>query len=163
MPSSMKEEDIYTTNFQTKYGHYDFFEVHFALTNALATIMFLMNSVLHPYLDNFVIVFINDILVYSKNEKENVEHLVEVLRLLIDHQLYSKLKKCSFLQIKVHYLRHVVSKEVIIVGLEKISIIMEWEAPRNAEEVRSFMGLSSYYRRFIRNFSQISCPITSLQ
>jgi hypothetical protein len=127
-------------NFQTRYGHYEFVVVPFGLTNAPATFMCLMNSVLHPYLDKFVIVFIDDILVYSKNEEEHVEHLAAVLRLLREHQLYAKLNKCSFFQTEVHYLGHVVSKEGIAVDPEKIRAIMEWVAPKNVDEVRSFMG-----------------------
>jgi len=107
--------------------------------------------------------FIDDILVYSKNEEEHVDHLVEVLRLLREHQLYVKLIKCSFFQTEVHYLGHVVSKEGIAVDPKKIRAIMEWVAPKSVDEVRSFMGLVGYYRRFIRNLSQIAYPITSLK
>ena len=111
----------------------------------------------------FFIVFIDDILVYSKNEEEHVEKLATILILLREHQLYAKLNKCIFFQTKEHYLGHVVSKEGITVDPKKVRPIMEWETPRNVDEVRSFMGLAGYYRRFIRNFSQISYPITSLQ
>ena len=92
----IKEEDIFKTTFRTRYGHYKFFVLPFGLTNALATFMCLMNSVLCPYLDKFAIVFIDDIVVYSKNEEEHVEHLATVLKLLREHQLYAKLRKCSF-------------------------------------------------------------------
>ena len=115
--------------------------------------MCLMNSMLHPYLDKFVIVFIDDILVYSKNEETHVEHLAIVLRLLRENQLYAKLNKCSFFQTKVHYLGHVVSKEGVAVDPKKIRVIMEWVAPKSVDEVRYFMGLEGYYRRFIKNFS----------
>ena len=123
----------------------------------------LMNSVLHLYLDKFFTVFICVILVYSKNEEEHAEHLAAGLRLLREHQLYAKLSKCSFFQSEVHYLGHVVSKEGIAVDPKKIRAIMEWLAPKNVDEVRSFMCLAGYYRSFIRNSSQISYPITSLQ
>ena len=132
----IKEEDIYKTIFWTKYGNYEFFVVPFGLTNAPTTFMCLMNNVLCPYIDKFVIVFIDDILIYSKNEKENVEHLVVVLRSLRENQLYVKLSKCSFFQKEVHYLGHVVSKEGIVVDPENIRAIMEWEALRNVDEVR---------------------------
>jgi len=93
-------------------------------------------------MDKFVIIFIDDILIYSKNEEEHVEHLAEVLNLLREHQLYAKHNKCSFFQTKVHYLGHVVSKECIIVDPKKRRVIMEWETPRNVDDVRSFMGLT---------------------
>jgi len=119
-----------------------------------------MNSVLRPYLDKFVIVFIDDILVYSKNEEDHVEHLAAMLRLLRENQLYAKLSKCSFLHTEVHYLGHVVSKEGIAVYPKKIRAIMEWVAPKSVDEVIFFMGMAGYYRRFIRNFSHISYPVT---
>eukprot|EP00253_Pinus_taeda_P003382 PITA_03382 len=159
----IKEEDIYKTAFRTRYGHYEFVVVPFGLTNALATLMCLMNSVLHPYLEKFVIVFIDDILIYSKNEEEHAEQLAVVLRLLREHQFYAKRRKCSFFQTKVHYLGHDVSNEGIAVDPEKIRAIIEWEAPRNVDEVRLFMGLAGYYRRLIRNFSHIAYPNISLQ
>eukprot|EP00253_Pinus_taeda_P034975 PITA_34975 len=130
----IKEDDIYKTSFQTKYEHYEFVVVPSSLTNATTTFMFLMNNVLHSYLDKFVIVFIDDILIYSKNEEEHVKHLAEVLRLMRDHQLHVKLSKYSFFQIELYYLGHVVSNEAIIVHTEKIRAIMEWVAPINLNE-----------------------------
>ena len=105
----IKEWEIYKTTFRTRYGHYEFVVFPFGLTNSVATFMCLMNSVLHPYLENFLIVFIDGILVYSKNEEEHAKHFPTVLRFLREHQLYAKLNKCSFFQSKVHYLGHVVS------------------------------------------------------
>ena len=110
----------------------------------------------------FFIVFIDDILIYYKNEEEHVKHLETILRLLRDHKLYSNLRKCSLFQTKVHYLWHVVSKEGIVVDTENIRAIMEWATLRSVDEVKSFMGLVGYYGRFIRKFSQIVFPITSL-
>ena len=115
----IKEEDIYKTTFRTRYGHYEFVMVSFGLNNSPSTFMCLMNSMLHPYLDKFVIVFIDDILIYSKNEEEHAEHLAAMLRLLREHQLYAKLSKCNLFQTEVHYLGHVVSKDVIVVDPEK--------------------------------------------
>eukprot|EP00253_Pinus_taeda_P023678 PITA_23678 len=159
----IKEEDIDKISFRTRYGHYDFVVVPFRLTNAPTTFMCLMNSVFCSYLDKFVIVFIDDILLYSKIEKEHAEHLAIALRLLREPQLYAKLKKCSFFQTKVHYLGYVVSKEGIAIDLEKIRVIMEWATPKNVDEVISFMVFAGYYRKFIKNLSHISYPITSLQ
>jgi len=119
-----------------------------------------MNSVLHPYLDKFVIVLIDDILIYYKNEEEHAESLVAVLRLPKEHKFHAKLSKCNFFQTEVHYSGHVVSKHGIVVDLTNIRAIMEWEALNHVDEVISFMGLAGYYRRFIRNFSCITYPIT---
>lgn len=121
--------------------------------------MCLMNNVLCPYLEKFVTVFIDDILIYSKNEEEHAKHLATILRLRRELQLYAKLSKCNLFQTEVHYLGHIVSKEGIIVDLEKIKAIIQWENTRNVDEVRSFMVLQCYYRKFIRNFSHISYPI----
>jgi len=159
----IKEEDIYKKTFRTRYGHYEFVVVPFGLNSSPATFMCLINNVLLLYLDKFVTVFIDDILVYSKNEEDLARNLAAMLRLFREHQLHAKLSKCSFFQIEVHYLGHVVSKEGTAVDPEKIRAIMEWVSPKNVDKVRSFMGLSGYYRRFIRNFSQITYPIISLQ
>ncbi len=158
----IKEEDIFKTTFRTRYEHYEFFILPFGSINPLATFMCFMNSVLHPYLDKFVIVFIDYILVYSKNDEEHAEHLAAMLRLLREHQLYAKLSKCSLFQTKVHYLGHVVSKEGITIDPEKIRAIREWKAPKNVDEVRLFMGLVGYYKGFIGKLSRITYPITSL-
>jgi len=122
----IKEKDIYKIAFRTRYKNYEFVVVAFGLTNSSSTFMCLMNSVLCPYLNKFVIVFIDEILIYSKNEEEHVEHLTIVLRMLIEHHLYAKLRKCSFFQTELHYMVHVVSKEGIAVDLEKIRAIKEW-------------------------------------
>jgi hypothetical protein len=125
--------------------------------------MCLMNGVFRDYLDKFVIVFLDNILVYSKLEEEHEQHLRMVLQVLREHQLYAKLSECSFYQKKIHYLGHIISEEGIIVDPEKVEAIREWSTPRNVVEVKSFMGLVGYYRRFIVGFSKIAHPITSLQ
>lgn len=130
----IKEEEIYMTTFQIRYGYYDFVVVPFSLTNAPKIFMCLMNSVLHPYLDELFIVFIDNIQIYSKNEEENGKHLAAILRFLREHKLYANLGKCSFYQTKVHYLGHVVSKEGIELDVEKIRVVMEWVSPRNVDE-----------------------------
>jgi hypothetical protein len=159
----IKYEDINKTAFRTRYGHYEFIVVPFGLSNAPAVFMCLMNGVLREYLDKFFIVFLDDILVYSKLEEEHEKHLRMVLQVLRENQLYAKLSKCSFYQRQIHYLGHIISEEGIVVDLEKVEAIKEWSALRNVAKVRSFMGLAGYYRRFITGFSKIAHPITSLQ
>jgi hypothetical protein len=159
----IKGEDIHKTAFRTRYGHYEFVVVPFGLTNAPATFMCLMNNVLSKFLDKFVLVFIDDILIYSKNREEHEEHLRLVLQVLREHQLYAKFNKCDFFQKQIHYLGHVLSEEGVAVDPDKIRSIMEWPTPRDVSDIRSFMGLAGYYRRFIEGFSKIGCPITALQ
>jgi hypothetical protein len=119
--------------------------------------------VLRKFLDKFVLVFIEDILIYSKNREEHEEHLRLVLQVLREHQLYAKFSKCDFFQKQIHYLGHVISEEGVAVDPDKIRSIMEWPTPKDISDIRSFMGLAGYYRRFIKGFSNIGCPITSLQ
>jgi hypothetical protein len=159
----IKEEDINKTTFRTRYGHYEFTVVPFGLSNAPTIFMCLMNGVFREYLDKFVIVFLDDILVYSKSEEEHEKHLRMVLQVLREHKLYAKLSKCIFYQKKIHYLGHIISAAGIEVDPEKIEAIRGWPTPKNVTEVRSFMGLVGYYRRFIKGFSRIASPITSLQ
>jgi hypothetical protein len=159
----IKEGDIPKTAFRTRFGHYEFIVVPFGLTNAPAVFMSLMNGVFRKYLDRFVQVFLDDILIYSKNEREHEEHLRVVLSCLRENKLYGKLSKCSFFQKEIHYLGHIISGEGISVDPEKVKAIMEWPVPKNAHEVRSFMGLAGYYRRFVEGFSKIAKPITTLQ
>jgi hypothetical protein len=125
--------------------------------------MSLMNGVFREYLDKFVQVFIDDILISSRTTEEHDEHLHLVLQCLREHRLYGKLSKCSFYQSRIHYLGHVISDEGIVVDPAKVEAIMEWPAPMNVTEVHSFMGLAGYYRRFVEGFSKIANPITKLQ
>ena len=134
----------------------------FGLTNAPAHFMYLMNSVFMPELDKFVVVFIDDILVYSENEKDHAEHLRVVLTRLREHKLYAKFSKCEFWLKKVPFLGHVLSEEGISVDPSKVQEVMDWEAPTSVFEVRSFLGLAGYYRRFIPDFSRIAKPMTRL-
>jgi hypothetical protein len=159
----IKEEYVINTAFKMRYGHYDFKVVSFGLSNAPVVFMCLMNGVFLEYLDKFVIVFLDDNLIYYKSEEEHEHHLRMVLQVLREHQLYSKLSKCSFYQKQIHYLGHIISKDGITVNPEKIEAIREWSMPKNVTEVKSFMGLVGYYKRFIEGFSKIAHPITSLQ
>jgi hypothetical protein len=134
----------------------------FGLTNAPAYFMYLMNSVFMSELDKFVIVFIDDILVYSENEQDHAEHLRIVLTLLRDHQLYAKFSKCEFWLKTVPFLGHVLSESGISVDPSKVQEVMDWKAPTTVHEVRSFLGLAGYYRCFIPDFLKIGKPMMSL-
>jgi hypothetical protein len=123
--------------------------------------MCLMNNVHSKFLDRFVLVFNDDILIYSKNREDHEEHIKLVLQVLREHQLYAKFSKCDFFQKQVHYLGHVISKGVAV-DPDKIKSIMDWPTPKDVSDIRSFKGIVAYYRRFIKGFSNIGCKITSL-
>ena len=150
------------TAFRTRYGHYDFLVMPFGLTNAPDAFMDLMNRVFKPYLDTFVIVFIDDILVYSRSEQEHAEHLRIVLQTLRDKQMYAKFSKCEFWLEEVVFLGHVISAEGVYIDPKKIEAILSWKPPSSVHEVRIFLGLVGYYRRFVQNFSIIASPLTKL-
>jgi hypothetical protein len=137
--------------------------VPFGLTNSPTTFMCLMNNVLSKFLDKFVMVFIDDILIYSKNREEHEEHLRFVLQVLREHHLYAKFNKCDLFEKQIHYLGHVLSEKGVAVDPNKIRSIMEWTTPKDVSDIKSFMGLAGYYRRFIKGFSKIGRPITALQ
>ncbi|GJU99102.1 putative reverse transcriptase domain-containing protein [Tanacetum coccineum] len=145
----VREQDISKTAFRTRYGHYEFQVMPFGLTNAPAVFMDLMNRVCKPYLDKFVIVFIDDILIYSKDEKEHEEHLKVILELLKKEQLYAKFSKCEFWIPKVQFLGHVINSRGIHVDPAKIESIKDWASPKTPTEFHQFLGLAGYYRRFI--------------
>ena len=134
----------------------------FGLTNALAYFMYLMNKVFMEYLDKFVVVFIDDILVFSKDEEEHEKHLRLVLEKLREHKLYAKFSKCEFWLKKVSFLGHVISEGGIAVDPGKVKDVLDWKPPQNVSEIRSFLGLAGYYRRFIQDFSKIAKPMTKL-
>ena len=158
----VKEVDVPKTAFRTRYGHYEFMVMPFGLTNASAAFMDLMNRVFRPYLDQFVVVFIDDILVYSKDAQEHEHHLRIVLQTLRENKLFAKLSKCDFWLKEVSFLGHIVSAEGIRVDPVKIEAIVNWKPPRNVTELRSFLGLAGYYRRFVQGFSVIASSLTRL-
>ena len=158
----VKEEDILKTAFRTRYGHYEFLVMPFGLTNAPAAFMDLMNRVFKEYLDKFVIVFIDDILIYSRSKEDHVEHLRTVLKILKQKKLYAKFKKCEFWLDKIAFLGHIVSSEGILVDPSKVEAVENWPRPKSVSEVRSFLGLAGYYRRFVEGFSKIALPLTQL-
>jgi hypothetical protein len=134
----------------------------FGLTNAPAYFMFLMNKVFMEYLDKFVVVFIDDILVYSRSEEEHDEHLRLALQKLREHRLYAKLSKCEFWMEQVIFLGHVISKGGVSVDPSKVQDVLRWNALTSVGDIQSFLGLTGYYRRFIEGFSKISKPMTEL-
>ncbi|KAL0539868.1 hypothetical protein IC582_024089 [Cucumis melo] len=158
----IKDGDVPKTAFRSRYGHYEFIVMSFGLTNAPAVFMDLMNRVFREFLDTFVIVFIDDILIYSKTEAEHEEHLRIVLQTLRDNKLYEKFSKCEFWLKQVSFLGHVVSKAGVSVDPAKIEAVTGWTRPSTVSEVRSFLGLAGYYRRFVENFSRIATPLTQL-
>ena len=158
----VKEVYVPKTAFRTRYDHYEFLVMPFRLTNASTTFMDLMNRVFRPYVDRFVVVFIDDTLVYSKDAQEHEQHLRIVLEILREKRLYSKLRKCDFWLKEVSFLGHIVSAEGIRGYPTKIEVVVNWKPPRNVTEVRSFLGLAGYYRRFVRGFSIIASPLTKL-
>ncbi|KAA0043070.1 reverse transcriptase [Cucumis melo var. makuwa] len=158
----IKDGDVPKTAFRSRYGHFEFIVMSFGLTNAPAVFMDLMNRVFREFLDTFVIVFIDDILIYSKTEAEHEEHLRMVLQTLRDNKLYAKFSKCEFWLKQVSFLGHVVSKAGVSVDPAKIETVTSWTRPSTVSEVRSFLGLAGYYRRFVENFSRIATPLTQL-
>nr|GFC06316.1 putative reverse transcriptase domain-containing protein [Tanacetum cinerariifolium] len=139
------EQDFPKTKFTTRYGHYKFQVMSFGLTNAHAVFMDLMNRLCKPYLDKFVIVFIDDILMYSKDKKENKEHLKAILKLLKKENLYAKFSKCEFWISKVQFLSHVNDSRGIHMDPSKIESIKDWASPKTSTKIRQFLGLDGYY------------------
>ncbi|XP_055961021.1 uncharacterized protein LOC130015265, partial [Mercurialis annua] len=138
----IRDVDVPKTAFRTRYGHFEFLVMSFGLTNAPAAFMDMMNRVFKPFLDQFVIVFIDDILIYSRSEEEHAFHLRTILQTLREHQLYAKFSKCEFWLDQVTFLGHVVSKDGIKVDPTKIEAVMDWQRPRSVTEIRSFLGLA---------------------
>src|SRR5271154_5507148 len=158
----IKKEDVSKTAFRTRYGYYEFLVLPFGLTNAPATFMTLMNDIFREYLDQFVVIYLDDILIYSKTKKEHLKHVRLVLEKLKEHHLYGKMSKCEFMKTKVEYLGHYISAEGISVNQRKVDAIKSWPTPTNVSELRSFLGLATYYRKFVKDFSVTATPLTAL-
>jgi hypothetical protein len=158
----IRVEDIPKTTFTSRYGLYEFTVMSFGLTNAPAYFMYLMNKVFMEYLDKFVVVFIDDILVFSRSEEEHEEHWRLVLQKLREHWLYAKFSKCAFWLKEVSFLGHIITDGGIAVDPSKVRDVLNWSPPKNVPEIKSFIGLAGYYRRFIEGFSKIVKPLTTL-
>ena len=157
----VREVDILKTTFRMRYGHFEFMVMSFGLRNAPTAFMDLMHRVFQLYLDQFVMVFVDEILIYSLSEEEHEDHLRVVLQLLRYHQPYGKFSKCEFWLTEVRFLGHVVSASGMTVGPKKVEAVMSWEF-KSVFEIHSLLGLARYYRRFIEDFSQLAAPMTRL-
>ncbi|GJR54675.1 putative mitochondrial protein [Tanacetum coccineum] len=158
----MYPDDIAKTTFQTHQGHYEFLVMPFGLTNAPSTFQFLMNQVFKPFLRKFTLMFFDDILVYSPDMKSHTTHLKMVLQTMRQHQLKAKLSKYVFGASQVEHLGHVISDKGVATDPTKIQAMKEWHAPKNLKQLRGFLDLTRYYRRFIKNYAMISYPLTKL-
>jgi len=158
----VKAEDVEKTAFRSRYGHYEYVFMPFGVTNASALFMDYMNRIFRPFLDKFVVVFIDNILIYSRTHEEHAEHLRIVLGVLREKQLFVKLSKCDFWMREVQFLGHVISAQGIVVDPTKVEAVIQWKSPKSVIKIRSFVGLAGYYRRFIEGFSKIVAPLTQL-
>ena len=157
-----READILKTTLKMWYGHFEFTVMPFGFTNAPMTFIDLMHRVFQAYLDQFVVVFVDDIMIYSKLEEEHEDHLRIVLQALREHKLYAKFSKCEFWLTEVRFLGHVVSASSVLVDLKKVEAVMSYERPKSVFEIRSFLGLAGYYGRFIKDFSRLAALTTKL-
>jgi hypothetical protein len=158
----LKPSNIPKTAFSTRYGLYEYPVMSFGLTNAPAYFKYLMNSVFMPELDKFVIVFIDDILIYSKNLEDHARYLHIILQRLREHYLYAKFSKCEFWLDTVKFLGHTISNDGISIDSSKVQKVMDWKPPTSVHQIRSFLGLAGYYHRFIPDFYKIAKPMTEL-
>ena len=159
----MKEGDEWKTAFKTKYGLYEWLVMPFGLTGAPSTFMRLMNEVLRPFLGKFIVVYLDDILIYSRALTEHLDHLMQLFEVLRKQKLYGKLEKCSFLMQEVGFFGFIIDKDGVKVNPSKVEAIKSWPTPTSVTQVRSFHGLAFFYRRFIKNFSAIMAPSLSVQ
>lgn len=155
----MKGSDIPKTAFSTHLGHYEYVVMPFGLTNAPATFQALMKKILAPCLMKFALVFFDDILIYSKTDVDHANQLTMVLEILKQNKLHAKKEKCSFGQSQVEYLCHIISKTGVATDPDKIATIVKWPSPKNVTELRSFLGLAGYYKRFIVGYGQVCRPL----
>ncbi|KAL4324350.1 hypothetical protein GQ457_11G020520 [Hibiscus cannabinus] len=158
----MASTDVEKTAFRTHHGHFEFLVMPFGLTNAPSTFQSLMNDIFRPYLRKFVLVFFDDILIYSKTWAEHMHHIRQVCEILRDNMLFLKKSKCFFGESKVIYLGHVIHGDGVEVDHSKVKAVTDWPTPRTTKTLRGFLGLAGYYRKFIKNYGQVTAPLTSL-
>lgn len=158
----MEQQSIAKTAFRTHHGHFEFLVMAFGLTNAPSTFQALMNEVLQPYLRKFILVFFDDILIYSKTWVEHMQQLRIVFSILQQHQLFLRQSKCSFAQREISYLGHIISETGVSADKEKIAAMIDWPQPNSVKALRSFLGMTGYYRKFVQNYGTIAAPLTSL-
>ena len=158
----MAPDDIQKTAFRTRFGHFEFTVMPFGLCNAPATFQRMMNGVLATFLDKFVVVYLDDILIFSRSEEEHVEHLRQVLQRLREEKLFCRRHKCTFGAKEVEYLGHMVGNDSVRMCADKLEAVAKWPTPRNKSDIASFLGLAGYYRRFIEHFAERTLPMSEL-
>ena len=158
----MRKEDVPKTTFRCHYGHFEFLVLPFGLTNAPATFQSCMNHIFQKQLRKFLLLFFDDLLIYSKSWVEHLQHIEEVLSILESESLFIKASKCEFGLEEILYLGHKFSAKGVSMDEEKVKAIREWPKPKTLTQLRGFLGLCSYYRRFVKNFSKLASPLTDL-
>jgi hypothetical protein len=156
------EEDVYKTAFNTRYGQFEWVVMPFGLSNCPAMLQRTMNAIFKPYLDSFVMIYMDDVMVFSKNPDEHLMHLKLVLQTLKEHQFYIRLSKCTFGKRELEFLGHLLSGTGIKPSPSKVKVIAEWQRPKDLKELRIFLGFTNYYRKFVPNFSRIAQPLNDL-
>jgi hypothetical protein len=156
------EGDEEKTVYRTRYGLYEFLVMPFGLTNAPATFCTLMNDIFRQWLNDFVVVYIDNILIYNGSLEEHAEHLRKVFQRLRENKLYAKLEKCKFEVTEMDFLGHRITQEGLKIDDHKVKAILDWEPPKSVLALKSFLGLASYYYKFIKNFAKMATPLTNI-